>query len=85
MTRLREGRAELVKWLEDNERFEFLWVYEDDLNKLRRTKEAVLSTQKFLEVINSEYKVLKRKFRSVGFGDTATDECVVEAIYDAIH
>jgi len=32
-----------------------------------------------------KYKAIKKKYPNVGLGDTATDEAIVDVIYDLIH
>lgn len=87
-TKKQTERQELIRWLEDNEKYEFLVFYHDtseSLRKLRQAKAATLAVDKVLETAAIELKKLARQYRSMGIGDTATDDAIAAAFYTLIH
>jgi hypothetical protein len=79
-------RAELERWLEDNDQYQFILGYDDaPLRNLRRAKEATEAMDAILEEAAEKILALGRKYRAVGIGDTDTDEAIVAHLYRMIH
>jgi len=82
---IQDERGKLITWLQENDRYEFLWDEGDTLHRLRCIKDITEILDTILEEAKGKILPLGNKFRTVGFGDTATDEAIVGELYRLIH
>jgi hypothetical protein len=85
MAKPKTEREALIEWLQNNDRFELLWSETNPLRHLRRCKAAVEALEVAIEESMALFREVARKFRSVGIGDTDTDEAIADSFYSAIH
>lgn len=85
-TKTQTEREELEEWLEGRDCYRFLVLdMGEPLAKLRKAKAATEAVDAVLNEAAKQLRKVANKYRSMGIGDTATDEAITSKFYGLIH
>lgn len=74
-------REVLTAWVESSNSYELLVWPEDRLDKLRKARECSKAIDVALKECADKIRKLGKKYRSLGIGDTSTDEAITAVFY----